>query len=516
MANDPPAPSRGGLSLYANLLDPKNAASGTISSAPVSYTKPESTPEQDEAVKKQQALAASLRFQPTKRPQIAAQKAKAKAIASKFALPSSSNAVSGVTRSESTENTATEAPVPQPSAPKTTLADWVATASDDDEVNHFYAVEKRERPSRKKRKKNKEASAAPIIQDWDDIYDPSRPNNYEEYKHSEEKIREVREWKDLLYRHRIKPRDLSDSEDDDYHRPMNNQFAPPPMSFAPPPNLNDECPSPPPPADIPDDTTGEDAYLRRIRMSQAQQAQPPLPPPPAINPPPGQITRAPIRYNLPSASEEIPSSEAEWEEKLAESEQAEENTNSDEPRSKRPGQAGFAERLMSKYGWSKGQGLGAQGTGIINPLYAKVDKRKKKSDAEGGGYAAPAGTGKIMGGYKSKAAQVEEEGRFGAMSEVVRLEGMLNGLNLDDELTQEEGGILQEIGEECSEKYGSVKRVYIHRSEKDEDEALVFVCFVSQLSALRAVNTLEGRIFNGNPIKARFWPKDKFDEGHYV
>ena len=187
----------------------------------------------------------------------------------------------------------------------------------------------------------------------------------------------------------------------------------------------------------------------------------------------------------------------------------------DEPRSKRPGQAGFAERLLAKYGWSKGQGLGAEGTGIINPLYAKADKRKKKSDAEGGGYVAPAKTGKILGGDKSKTAQVAEDGKFGAMSEVIRLEGMLTGLDLDDELARGEGGIMQEIGEECGDKYGSVERVYIHRPEKDDQEALVFVHFVSQLSALRAVNALEGRIFNGNPIKAKFWAKEKFDGEQY-
>jgi splicing factor 45 len=56
MSNNAP-PARGGLSLYANLLDPKNAAPGTISSAPVTYKAAESSPEQDEAVKKQQALA---------------------------------------------------------------------------------------------------------------------------------------------------------------------------------------------------------------------------------------------------------------------------------------------------------------------------------------------------------------------------------------------------------------------------------------------------------------------------
>lgn len=471
---------------------------------------------------------ASLRFQPTKRPQIASQKAKAKAIASKFAIPPTAPAGPTSTRPETTENGTADISAAQTSAPKTTIADWTATASDDEDVNNFY-TEKRRNGGRKKRKKNREAVGLP--QNWDDIYDPTRPNNYEEYKRGDEKIREVREWKDLLYRHRARRRGTSDSENDDYRRPMNSkssvynqedilltpgeQFAPPNMSFAPPPNLNDESPPPPPPIDLPDDQTGEDAYSRRLRMSQAQPVQPPPPPPAAVSLPAGQIARAPVRYNLPAAPEEIPSSEAELEERLNESGFGEDGNTMEQP-SKRPGQAGFAERLMSKYGWSKGQGLGAQGTGIINPLYAKVDKRKKKSDAEGGGYAAPATTGKILGGKKSKSALAEEEGRFGAMSEVVRLEGMLHGLDLDAELAREEGGIMQEIGEECGEKYGSVQRVYIHRPENQEDAALVFVCFVSQLSALRAVNALEGRIFNGNPIKAKFWPKEAFDSGTYV
>ena len=57
MAQDPPAPPRSGLSLYANLLESKSTP-GTISSAPVTYKQPE--PEQDEAAKKQQALAGIL------------------------------------------------------------------------------------------------------------------------------------------------------------------------------------------------------------------------------------------------------------------------------------------------------------------------------------------------------------------------------------------------------------------------------------------------------------------------
>jgi splicing factor 45 len=95
---------------------------------------------------------------------------------------------------------------------KSTLADWTTTG-DDDDVNGFYGGEKRQRGGRKRRKKNREEYT--VVQDWDDIYDPARPNNYDEYKHSDEKIREVREWKDRLYAHRMARKHSSDLDSDD-------------------------------------------------------------------------------------------------------------------------------------------------------------------------------------------------------------------------------------------------------------------------------------------------------------
>ena len=248
----------------------------------------------------------------------------------------------------------------------------------------------------------------------------------------------------------------------------------------------------------------------------------------------GQISRAPVRYTVPpppndrsSLKEESVPVLAGNTEPMLEYEESQDATEA-QPRSTRPGQAGFAERLLYKYGWSKGSGLGAQGTGIINSLYVKVDKRKKKSDADGGGFATPASMGKILGGTKSKqarAAEIEND-KFGALSEVIKLEGMLRGLDLESEMiggtSDDSGGIMQEIGEECSQKYGAVERVYIYRPESrafendEAEEAVVFVSFTSQISALRAVNALEGRVFNGNPITARYWPKDKFEAGTYA
>ncbi|KAM0797497.1 hypothetical protein BDR22DRAFT_892343 [Usnea florida] len=542
-----PRSARSGLSLYANLLDPssnKDTTPGTISRAPVVFKQ---SAEEDPAhikaaAEKQQINAASLRFQPTKRPYLSAQKTKSKSSTAKIPTVAASTSQSDGIPSESANVTAR---LPA----KTTLADWTAEGEDND-FNGLYGGEKRQRGGRKKRKKNKEESHIP--QNWDDIYDPSRPNNYEDYKHSDERIMEIREWKDKLYAHRSSKRRESDSESSGSEpRPqMNRNFAPPGLSFAPP-TVSDDASKPQhhqQAIDVPYESTGNEIYARRMHLSQvgslagtlsceslAHQVEPsavlpplatplpgsgqqnavhPHPPstPKSPPPPPASISRAPVRYNLPAAPSELPSSEAELEDALQTDLSDEHETSDAAPRSLRPGQKGFAERLMSKYGWSKGSGLGASGSGIVNPLRVQVEKQKKRPDSEGGGFVGPGGRGKIIGGKKKGGHVPEsEEGKFGAMSEVVVLRGMVNGLDLDAEIG--DGGLMQEIGEECGEKYGRVERVFIDRS--DVSETPVFVKFTSQLSALRAVNALEGRIFNGNVISARFFDNEKFADGDY-
>ncbi len=144
-----------------------------------------------------------MRFQPTKRPQLA-QKPKPKSVFPKAAPVEAASSRNPPVKSST-------APSTQRPPAKTTLADW--TGIDDDDVNGFYGGEKRQRGG-KRRKKNKPREEHIAVQDWDDIYYPSRPNSYEEYKHSDEKIREVREWKDRLYAHRM-VRKLSSEEDSD-------------------------------------------------------------------------------------------------------------------------------------------------------------------------------------------------------------------------------------------------------------------------------------------------------------
>ena len=89
------------------------------------------------------------------------------------------------------------------------------------------------------------------------------------------------------------------------------------------------------------------------------------------------------------------------------------------------------------------------GTGITTALKVKVEKGKKRPDNEKGGFASSGGRGKIIGG-KRKGGD-DDEGKFGAMSEVILLKGMVDGLDLDVEMGAE-GTLVQEIGEECGEK----------------------------------------------------------------
>lgn len=92
------------------------------------------------------------------------------------------------------------------------------------------ATEKRQRGGRKAKKKKQQKQGDNQRQetDWDEIYDPSRPTNVDEYMRSDERIREVQEWKAVLYAHRRKRRgsSVSDEDSDGDERPaMGSELA---------------------------------------------------------------------------------------------------------------------------------------------------------------------------------------------------------------------------------------------------------------------------------------------------
>lgn len=456
----PPPPPRGGLSLYDNLTDPNDPTpSATISSAPVRYDQGES---QEAAAKK--PINPSLRFQPIRRPQ-AKQPSKSKPSFPKAAAPKPP---------DTTRAAAENLPA------KSTAADWAAT--EEDEWIYGLGEKKHQRGGRRKKKKKQQH--VEVETDWNELYDPARPTNIDEYLRSDEKIDEVTEWKALLYRHREKSAtsDLSDSEEDTrptmsskinacglpilftYANHLTDQFAPPPSlnAYGPPPQ---SPPSAPPQVD-------DDTDARQPALAQGQ-AMPPAQPEeddrPSAPPPPqdsSTISAPPVRYTQPSPP--LPPQPL--------SEAPSDSPSEPTGRSSRPGQAGFATRLMQKYGWKSGTGLGASNSGIVQPLRVQVEKRRKKADGDGGGWAEPGGKGKIIGGKSMDGKK--DGGKFGTMSEVIVLGGMLQ--NMPDLQQEMEDGLGQEIGEECGEKYGRVERLYI-----DQDNRQVFIKFTDGVSALR-------------------------------
>ena len=456
----PQPPPRGGLSLYDNLTDPNDPTpSATISSAPVRYNQSEA---QEAAAKK--PVNPSLRFQPIRRPQ-AKQPSKPKPSFPKAAAPKPLDP----TRAAAETVTA-----------KSTAADWAAT--EEDEWKYGIGDKKHQRGGRRNKKKKQQH--VEVETDWNELYDPARPTNIDEYLRSDEKIDEVTEWKALLYRHREKTvaSDLSDSEEDT--RPTMSSkiyaFRPPVLltyadhladQFAPPSSFNAYGPPPQSPPSAPLQVD-DDTYAHQPTLAQGQ----PIPPTPSEKddnssaPPPTQdsstISAAPVRYtqSSPPLHPQPPS------------EPPSDSPSEPTERSSRPGQAGFATRLMQKYGWKTGIGLGASNSGIVQPLRVQVEKRRKKADADGGGWAEPGGKGKIIGGRSVDGKK--DGGKFGTMSEVIVLGGMLQ--NMPDLQQEMEDGLGQEIGEECGEKYGRVERLYI-----DKDNRQVFIKFTDGVSALR-------------------------------
>lgn len=161
----------------------------------------------------------------------------------------------------------------------------------------------------------------------------------------------------------------------------------------------------------------------------------------------GALTDRQVRYELPSYEEGHLSLNVDRERETASS-------------------LDFAQRIMAKYGWEKGQGLGAASTGITKPLAVRPTK---------------AGHGAII-----------DQNPERNLSKVVRLVG----------LDMEEADV-QDIGDECSKKYGGIERIVLRKGN-------IYINFLSEASAARAVASLDGRILEGNAIRASFYRETSF------
>ncbi|XP_061770216.1 splicing factor 45 isoform X3 [Nerophis ophidion] len=168
-----------------------------------------------------------------------------------------------------------------------------------------------------------------------------------------------------------------------------------------------------------------------------------------------------------------------------------------------------AHKIMQKYGFKEGQGLGKHEQGLSTAL--SVEKTSKRGGKIIIGDAAEKAGGPLppsavdIGGADSKKSDANPLTEIlKCPTKVVLLRNMVGRGEVDEDL---EG----ETKEEC-EKYGKViKCVIFEIAEVPDDEAVrIFLEFERVESAIKAVVDLNGRYFGGRVVKACFYNQDKF------
>jgi splicing factor 45 len=178
----------------------------------------------------------------------------------------------------------------------------------------------------------------------------------------------------------------------------------------------------------------------------------------------------------------------------------------------------FAKNLMAKYGWTKGQGLGASSQGIVNPLAlsnASDGKKGGKGKGKQPESSKPAGHTKVLGMATAKGRVISdlktekdkaEKEKYGEPSRIVCLSNMVGRNEVDAELAEDVAGEARKLGllESC---FVHVMPAYV----SDEESVRVFVVFSGLVGAWKAVKEFDGRFFGGRTVTAKFYDERAYD-----
>uniref|UniRef100_A0A8W7PJF0 Splicing factor 45 n=1 Tax=Anopheles coluzzii TaxID=1518534 RepID=A0A8W7PJF0_ANOCL len=185
------------------------------------------------------------------------------------------------------------------------------------------------------------------------------------------------------------------------------------------------------------------------------------------------------------------------------------------------GGSSVAAKIMAKYGFKDGQGLGKQEQGMAVAL--QVEKTSKRggrivhekdisattSTVSGSGGGSGSGTEIVTTPPSASQGAASEPSITEIMkspSKVVLLRNMVGPGDVDDELEPE-------VKDECNTKYGDVVTVVIHEVPDvvPEEAVRIFVEFKRMESAIKAVVDLNGRFFGGRQVRAGFYNQEKFE-----
>ncbi|XP_050729848.1 splicing factor 45-like [Eriocheir sinensis] len=172
-----------------------------------------------------------------------------------------------------------------------------------------------------------------------------------------------------------------------------------------------------------------------------------------------------------------------------------------------------AAKIMAKYGFKEGQGLGKSEQGIVRAL--EVEKTSKRGGRivhesdEPLPPAAPMMPPPIAPPPRPAPQSEKPEAKMAHIlrnpSKVALLRNMVGPGEVDDELEPE-------VREECNGKYGAVVQVVIFEIPKavPEEAVRIFVEFQRVESAIKAIIDLNGRFFGGRQVKAGFYDHENF------
>ena len=162
--------------------------------------------------------------------------------------------------------------------------------------------------------------------------------------------------------------------------------------------------------------------------------------------------------------------------------------------------AGLGARLLAKWGYAVGKGLGKDEDGITAPLVHEKTGRAH-------------GVIRVAERIPLLDANPLPSGQPSAPSRIVMLRNMVGAGDVDDTLEDE-------VRDECS-KYGAVDAVYIWErpagpvattttTATDDDAIRIIVAFTNTAAAERARVDLHGRFFGGRSVRASFIDEARF------